>query len=102
MVKFLLIALGFLADAQAQEKIRLDDKLHFLANAAITSTTYAVVYNNTHNKNKALLWGLGTGITVGILKEVYDSTQPHNKFDLKDLRASALGSLTAAVIIKLF
>jgi uncharacterized protein YfiM (DUF2279 family) len=102
MMKFLLIALVFLAEAQAQERIRIDDKLHFLASAAVTSTTYAVVYNNTHNKKKALLWGLGTGITVGILKEVYDSTQSHNKFDLKDLRADVLGSLTAAVIIKLF
>ena len=100
---FVLIALCFLMEAKAQENLfPVDKQLHFLACAATTSTTYAIVYIKTHKKNKALLWALGSGITVGILKEVYDSTRPRNKFDLKDLNADLLGSVTAALIIKIF
>ena len=101
---FGLIALCFLGRAQAQEEgvFPVDKQLHFLACAATTSTTYAIVYEKTKDKDKALLWGLCSGLTVGALKELYDSTQPNNKFDVGDLSADLLGSMTATLIIRIF
>ena len=36
---------------------------------------------------------------AGVAKETYDSTQPNNIFDPKDLAATALGGLTLSVTI---
>ena len=100
-MKWLILLLFIFENAKAQN-IPIDKELHFLACTTITSTTYAIVYDKTKNKNKALIWGLATGLAIGTLKEVYDSTQPHNKFDFKDLGADLIGSLSAGVIIKIF
>ena len=46
--------------------------------------------------------GIGTSILAGSIKEILDSTQPGNKFDTRDLTATALGGITVSVTINLF
>lgn len=41
---------------------------------------------------------LATAILAGVLKEYLDSQDPHNKFDVKDAAATALGALPGAGI----
>ena len=96
-VLFVMGIVGF-ANAQIPE----DKKLHFAAGTLAGTTGYSYVWQKTKDKKKAMLAGIGTAILAGTIKELVDSSQPNNKFDTKDLAATALGGITVSVTINLF
>jgi len=63
--------------------IETDKQKHILVSAIIANKTL-----ETSNKKVAFL----TSLTIGLTKEIYDSTQKSNRFDTKDLLADILGS----------
>jgi len=87
-----------ITNAQIQE----DKKLHFAAGAIASGIGYEYVYSKTKDKNKAFVAGILTSAIAGTAKETYDSFQPNNKFDTKDLTATVLGGISVGLTIKLF
>ncbi|WP_372756548.1 hypothetical protein [Mariniflexile sp.] len=77
-------------------------ELHILAGAAISATTYTIVYANTKNKKKAFWYGIAASTLVGVGKEVYDSTHDIAKFDNGDAAATTIGGIMASVTLSLF
>ena len=57
------------------------------------------MYSKTKDRKKAFAAGILTSVLAGVAKETYDSTQRKNKFDPKDLAATALGGLTLSITI---
>ena len=86
----------------ANSQIQKDKQLHFAAGMIASSTGYGYVWNKTKNKKKALIAGIGTAILAGTAKEILDSRQANNKFDVNDLTATTLGGITIGVTINLF
>lgn len=96
-VLFVMGIVGF-ANAQIPE----DKKLHFAAGTLAGATGYSYVWQKTKDKKKAMLAGISTAILAGTIKELVDSSQTGNRFDERDLAATALGGITLSVTINLF
>tara|TARA_R110002012_G_scaffold37245_1_gene104504 strand:- start:837 stop:1223 length:387 start_codon:yes stop_codon:yes gene_type:complete len=79
-----------------------DKKLHYAAGILYGSVGYSYVWLKTKNKNKAIMGGLCSSLMVGIGKELIDSTQKGNMFDVEDLAATALGGISIGVTFNLF
>jgi len=79
-----------------------DKKLHYFAGILYGSAGYSYVLLKTKNKNKAIIGGLCSSLMVGITKELIDSTQKGNMFDVEDLAATALGGISIGVTFNLF
>ncbi|MBP0902193.1 hypothetical protein ACFSKN_04800 [Mariniflexile gromovii] len=97
-----LIMLFMISSIGHAQFISNNGEYHVLAGAAVSAITYTLVYSNTKNKKKAFWYSLGTSTLIGIAKEVYDSTQPQNKFDAADVAATSIGGLTASITLSLF
>jgi len=96
----LFVLSAFVSNAQLlKEK---DKQLHFAAGSFASAAGYTYVFKKTKNKKKAMLAGIGTAILAGTVKELVDSSQPGNRFDERDLTATALGGITLSVTINLF
>ena len=91
--------MGIVSFANAQ--IPRDKQLHFAAGTIAGATGYTYVWQKTKDKKKAALAGVGTALLAGTIKELVDSSQPNNRFDTKDLAATALGGITISVTINL-
>lgn len=97
-----LFVMGTVAFANAQLLQEKDKQLHFAAGSLASAAGYTYVFSKTKNKKKALLAGIGSAILAGTVKELLDSSQPKNRFDTRDLTATALGGITMSVTINLF
>ena len=96
---YILLLLPTLVFGQLlQEK---DKQLHFGAGLLSGSIGYTFIYSKTQDKKKAMIGGIATSILAGIAKETYDSTKG-NKFDERDILATALGGITVNITIPLF
>ena len=71
-----------------------DKQMHFVAGAVTSTIVYDYVYRKTDSKKKALIYSIASSILVGTLKEVADSRIPGNRFDTRDLLATAYGGIT--------
>ena len=101
MKKLIFILLvGYIGQAQM---IPYDKQKHLMAGAYVSGVTYGIVYlESKKNKAKrAFWWGFAAGTTAGILKEVKDEID-YGGFDVKDLGATMIGSLTACVALEIF
>ena len=98
-IAILIVLFAQAANAQLIEK---DKQLHFAAGVIASSAGYTYVYTKTKNKKKATIAGIGTALLAGTIKEWVDSRQPKNKFDKKDLAATAIGGITVTLTINLF
>lgn len=80
-----------------------DDKvLHLCAGWTTSAASYAVVYGITKGDvKKSILYSTAFTLLVGALKETYDSTQPNNKFDVRDLGATIIGGLSFSLAISI-
>ena len=85
-----------------QAQIQKDKQLHFAAGTIASATGYTFMYEKTKNKKKAFLFGVATAIAAGTLKEIRDSRQINNRFDVEDLAATTLGGISIGVTINLF
>ena len=94
-----LTLLLFLTSApiHAQLLTEPDKKMHFGAGAFFSAIGYGVGYEITKDSKKAALYGIGTALVVGVIKELNDSSQPGNYFDSRDLLATSYGGLTVAI-----
>jgi VanZ family protein len=86
-ISFLLI---FTTSLQA---IETDKRAHILISAIITKLTQ-------QNSNKKT--AIAIGLSLGVVKELYDSTQPNNKFDVEDIIADVVGVVFGAYLPKPF
>jgi len=78
-----------------------DKKMHFAAGAIFSAIGYGVAYEITKDDRKAALYGIGTALLVGTIKELSDSTQSGNFFDRRDLLATAYGSISVGITFDL-
>ena len=101
-MKKLAVVLFFTLSITNAQDIPKDKRLHFQAGVITGAIGYDFVYSKTKDRNKAFFGGLLTSVLAGTAKEVYDSTLPGNKFDIKDLSTTALGGLSVNLTIKLF
>lgn len=79
-----------------------DDKLHALAGALISSTSYAIVYSKTKNKTKAFWYSLGLSTFIGLSKEIYDGYIISGRFDTGEAVATSFGGLVASATFNIF
>jgi len=82
-----------------------DKKLHMGASFLIATSTdmiYSSIYEYNHNnklpsKLKRFTISFFTGITIGILKELYDENKYNGHFSHNDLKADFLGALAGSL-----
>ena len=101
-LKILLIYLSLLPTFMFGQLMTEEDKhLHFASGAIISQITYSVVYIKTKSKKKAFLYSISSPVVVGVLKELSDNLQPNNRFDPRDLLATAYGGITMGITLNL-
>ena len=98
-MKKILITLLISTGLSANNTDLTDTQLHLGATYIISSATTAYALNKTNNKKKAMLIGFGTGIAVGIAKELTD-TRPQNKDILGNIVGSALGCFVITIPLR--
>ena len=76
-----------------------DKQLHMGGCYVISSMTTALVYKRTANKRKSILIGLGTGIAMGVAKELYDIK--YGSPELGDIAADAIGAGLGVLCIRI-
>ena len=98
LVLLMGLAMTLTMNAQSQTIKGIgDDKIyHFAAGMFFGGGVQSVVYSETGNHKKALAYGLLSGLTIGLAKEVVDEIQ-YSGFDSKDLLATVLGSVVVII-----
>ena len=81
-----------------QEK---DKQAHFAAGIAAGALGYHWSYKRHNNKSRAQITGMLTSISVGILKELYDS-KTGGTVESRDVLATMMGGAVVTVTIPLF
>ena len=81
-----------------QEK---DKQIHFAAGIAAGALGYHWSYKKHNNKTRAQITGMLTSISVGILKELYDS-KTGGTVESRDVLATMMGGALVTVTIPLF
>jgi len=76
-----------------------DKQLHMGGCYVISSMTTALVYKRTANKRKSVLIGLGTGIALGVAKELYDIRCGNP--ELGDIAADAIGAGLGVLCVRI-
>jgi len=76
-----------------------DKQLHVGYTYVISSATTSYVLKKTGDKKKAIIIGIGVGMTIGVVKEIYDYKYGYaQKGDLvADLIGSTLGSIVVTI-----
>ena len=82
-------------------QIARDKKLHFVAGALVSATTYDYVFRKTKSKKKAFIWSVASSVIAGLGKELLDQHN-YGGFDKADLLATAIGGVTATITINIF
>ena len=101
MKKITFIALLFASTCNAQ--IPTDKVAHFGVGYVVGATTSSITLINSKGKHewwKSIGVGLGSGLAVGLGKELYDQHK-YGGFDWKDLGCTILGSALGSVTVKL-
>ena len=76
-----------------------DKQLHMGSCYVISSMTTALVYKRTANKRKSILIGLGTGIALGVAKELYDIKCGNP--ELGDIAADVIGAGLGVLCVRI-
>ncbi len=76
-----------------------DKQLHMGACYVISSITTATVYKRTGNRRTAIAVGLGTGIAIGVAKELYDIE--HGNPEYGDIAADVIGSIAGVLVVRI-
>jgi uncharacterized protein YfiM (DUF2279 family) len=80
----------------ATGQIKEDKVKHFIGGAFVSGTVSLIVYDQTKSTKKAFLYGIASGVSIGIVKEVIDEIK-YKGWDNKDLLATVLGSITITI-----
>ena len=86
----------------SQKQIPEDKAFHLGAGYATSMVTYTIVYDVTKDKKKALVYSLLSSILIGTLKELKDSREPNNYFDINDVIYTTSGGVVASLTLDLF
>lgn len=76
-----------------------DKQLHAAGCYLISSSVSAIIYNKTKNKKRALLYGLGGSLLVGIGKEIYDIRNGDSNWE--DMLANTIGATLGIITINI-
>ena len=78
-----------------------DDKIRHVVGSLFSTTllTQIAARDRGWNKNKAEIFAIGTTLSFGFVKELYDQRKPGNHFCWKDLTADAVGILLGLVVL---
>jgi uncharacterized protein YfiM (DUF2279 family) len=77
-----------------------DKGLHLLGSMMTTiAGTKTLQHHFAIDAHKGRLWAAGFTFSLGVGKELWDSTKPHNKFSWKDLCADVAGMLLGGLIL---
>lgn len=74
-----------------------DKQLHIGYTYIISSATTSYVLKRTNNKKKAILIGIGVGVTVGVAKELYDAKYGYAQTG--DLIADIIGATAGSIVV---
>ena len=96
----LLLALSFIP-MNAQLLTEPDKKMHFGAGFIFGGISYGIIFEETQDKQLALLGSVATAFAAGYIKETRDKRMGY-KFDNRDLLATTLGGLTIGVTFDIF
>lgn len=79
-----------------------DKGLHLLGSMMVTiAGTKTLQQNLNFSKHNGMKWAVGFTFSLGVSKELWDSTRPHNIFSWKDLCADVLGIAVGGLILDL-
>ena len=96
----LLLALS-LIPSNAQLLTESDKKMHFGAGVIFGGLSYGLIFEETEDKQLALLGSVATAFVAGYIKETYDKRRG-GPFDNRDLLATTLGGISIGVTFDIF
>ena len=75
-----------------------EDKVyHYLGGVAITSIAHDLFFEETQNKDKAVLYSMATTLALSTFKEIFIDS----KADGNDIAAGVYGALSVGIVISL-
>lgn len=75
-----------------------DKMLHYIGGVAITSIAHDLIFEETKDKDKAVIYSIATTLALSTFKEVFID---NGKVDGDDIAAGMYGALTVGVVISL-
>jgi VanZ family protein len=105
MKRMLYVVIMILSvNANAQSSIpeffgSADKQLHMGGCYVISSMTTALVYKRTGDRRTAIAIGLGTGIALGVAKELYDIK--YGNPELGDIAADVIGAGLGVLCVRI-
>ena len=97
---FLLLLLPTFSFAQLEIgnfTIEEDKMLHYIGGVAITSITHDLFFEETQDKDKAVLYSMATTLALSAFKEIFID----QKTDGNDLAAGMYGALSVGIVISI-
>mgnify|MGYP007047790416 FL=1 len=74
-----------------------DKMLHYIGGVAITSIAHDLIFEETKDKDKAVIYSMATTLALSAFKEIFID----RKGDGNDIAAGMYGALTVGVIISI-
>jgi hypothetical protein len=74
-----------------------DKVIHYIGGIAITSITHDLVFEETQDKNKAVLYSMATTLALSAFKEIFIDP----KVDGNDIAAGMYGALSVGIVISI-
>ena len=75
-----------------------DKMLHYIGGVAITSIAHDLIFEETQDKDKAVIYSMATTLALSAFKEIFIDS----KADGGDIAAGMYGALTVGVVISIF
>lgn len=75
-----------------------DKVMHYIGGVAITSIAHDLIFEETKDKDKAVIYSIATTLALSAFKEVFID---NGKVDGGDIAAGMYGALTVGVVISL-
>ena len=95
---FLLLPLSSYSQLQIGNWTVEEDKmLHYIGGVAITSIAHDLIFEETKDKDKAVMYSMATTLALATFKEIFID----RKGDGNDITASMYGALTVGFTIEL-
>lgn len=97
LLLFFLPTLSFAQLEIGNFSIPEDKMLHYIGGVAITSITHDLFFEETQDKDKAILYSMATTLAVSAFKEIFIDP----KVDGNDIAAGMYGALSVGIVISI-
>lgn len=97
---FLLLLTPTLSFSQLQIgnwTVEEDKMLHYIGGVAVTSIAHDLIFEETKDKDKAVMYSMATTLALSAFKEIFID----KKVDGNDIAAGMYGALSVGVVISL-